>query len=38
MANLLLFAKSNQTSTDSGIPLVSLRQRGLVLDRGVRAT
>jgi len=31
MTNLLVFAKPNQISADSGIPFVSLRQRGLVL-------
>jgi hypothetical protein len=31
MANLLLFARSNQISADSGIPFVSLHQRGAVL-------
>jgi hypothetical protein len=30
MANLLLFARSNQISADSGIPFVSLHQRGAV--------
>ena len=30
MANLRAFAKSNQISADSGIPLVSLPQRGMV--------
>jgi hypothetical protein len=33
MANLLVFAMPNQTFADSGIPLVSLHQRGLVLVR-----
>jgi ISXO2 transposase-like protein len=34
MANLLLFARSNQISADSGIPFVSLHQRGAVLLKG----
>jgi hypothetical protein len=32
MANLLVFARSNQISADSGIPFMSLHQRWLVLE------